>query len=69
MRRQKGMTTATSVHPLKLFIGLSPSAELAAWQKKWPEVAKGVSKRFSSCTPDATTQLRSLLSFVRSGHA
>jgi hypothetical protein len=34
----------TSVHLLKLFVGLSTLAELAAWQKKKPETAKAESK-------------------------
>jgi hypothetical protein len=35
---------ATSVHLLRLFVGLSTLAELAAWQKKKLETAKAESK-------------------------
>jgi hypothetical protein len=60
---------ATSVHLLKLFVGLSTLAELAAWQKKKPETATAESSGVSSCTPEAATQLSSFPYLTRVAHA
>jgi hypothetical protein len=58
---------ATSVHLLKLFVGLSTLAELAAWQKKKLETAKAESKprelvHTRRCDP---TELFPVLSQIR----
>jgi hypothetical protein len=58
---------ATSVHLLKLFVGLSTLAELAAWQKKILETAKAESKprelvHTRRCDP---TELFPVLSQIR----
>jgi hypothetical protein len=44
VRLEKGVSMATSVHLLKLFVGLSTVAELATWQKKTLERATTESK-------------------------
>jgi hypothetical protein len=58
---------ATSVHLLKLFVGLSTLAELAAWQKKKLETARAESKpreleHSRGCDP---TELFPVLSQIR----
>ena len=52
----KGVPMPTSVHLLKLSVGLSTLAELAARQKKKLEQQRPKASRVNSCTPDAVTQ-------------